>query len=207
MTMQTISLQRLAVLLVILPVLVVMGCQGTPKEKPPIHVNPNMDNTPRYDPQEASEFFADGRAMRHAPKGTIARGDLREDRAWYEGVGPDGQPIGENPLPLTASALERGRERFDIFCAACHSRVGDGKGIVTQRGFVPPPTFHSDLMRNYADGHIFEVISNGIRNMPAYAPQIPVEDRWRIVHYVRALQRSQHATISDVPEELRDRLR
>lgn len=194
-------------LLAALVALMVLGCQGSPKTKPPIHINPNMDNVPRYDPQAASPFFDNGMAMRPVPEGTVARGQLREDKAWYEGIGPDGQPVAENPLPLTASALERGRERYNIYCTACHSQVGDGRGIVTQRGFVPPPTFHSDLIRNYPDGHIFQVISNGIRNMPSYAPQIPVEDRWRIVHYVRALQRSQHARIADVPEELRDRLR
>jgi mono/diheme cytochrome c family protein len=183
------------------------GCQGQPKSKPPIHINPNMDNTPRYEPQEASPFWEDGMVNRHAPEGTVARGELREDRAWYEGVGPDGRALRENPLPLTASAVERGRERYDIFCSACHSRVGDGRGIVTQRGYVPPPSFHTSTLREVRDGHIFQVISDGIRNMPAYAPQIPVEDRWRIVHYVRALQRSQHADMSDVPEQLREGLR
>lgn len=208
MTMQTTSLRRVGVLAVLaLAALVAIGCQGTPKEKPPIHINPNMDNVPRYDPQAESPFFKDHMTMRPVPEGTVARGQLREDKIWYEGIGTDGQPVKKNPLPLTASTLERGRERFNIYCTPCHSQVGDGRGIVTQRGFVPPPTFHSDLMRNYPDGHIFQVISNGIRNMPSYAPQVPVEDRWCIVQYVRALQRSQHATISDVPEELRDRLR
>ncbi len=190
-----------------LVVLAALGCQGTPSEKPPIHVNPNMDNTPRYNPQSEGPFFADDKAMRLPVEGTVARGQLHEDKAYWEGVGPDGKPVVLNPVPLTQASLERGRERFNIYCTPCHSQIGDGRGIVTQRGFVPPPTFHDDLIRNYPDGHLFQVISSGIRNMPAYGPQIPVNDRWLIVQYVRALQRSQHATIADVPEELRGRLK
>jgi len=187
--------------------LIIAGCQGRPFEKTPIHVNPSMDDQPKYEAQEASPFFADGSAMRHAPEGTIARGSLKGSVAYRTGMGPDGKPVAKNPVELTMSGLERGRERFNIYCAVCHSEVGNGRGIITQRGFVPPPSFHDDMVRNYTDGHIFNVISNGIRNMPGYAPQIPVGDRWLIVHYVRALQRSQNATVTDVPEELRDRLR
>jgi mono/diheme cytochrome c family protein len=208
MMMRRAILRRGVLLMLLLfGALAALGCQGTPSEKPPIRVNPNMDETPRYNPQAEGPFFDDDKAMRPPVEGTVARGQLHADKVYWEGVGPDGEPVKENPVPLTKAGLERGRERFNIYCTPCHSQVGDGKGIVTQRGFVPPPSFHDDLIRNYPDGHIFQVISNGIRNMPAYGPQIPVSDRWLIVHYVRALQRSQNARLSDVPEELRDRLR
>lgn len=209
MTMKQSILQRTLILvLLLITALALVGCQGTPSEKPPIRVNPNMDETPRYNPQAEGPFFKDDKAMRAPVEGTVARGQLHEDKVYWEGVGPDGKPVKENPVPLTAASLERGRERYNIYCTPCHSQVGDGKGIVTQRGFQPPPpSFHDDLIRNYPDGHIFQVISNGIRNMPAYGPQIPVHDRWLIVQYVRALQRSENASIKDVPEQLRDRLR
>jgi mono/diheme cytochrome c family protein len=103
--------------------------------------------------------------------------------------------------------LKRGQERFNIFCSPCHGRLGDGKGIVVERGYSPPPTFHSDRVRSFPDGHIFDVITNGIRNMPPYGPQIPASDRWAIVAYFRALQRSQNATVNDIPVELRDQVK
>ncbi|MBD3166424.1 cytochrome c [bacterium] len=195
--------------LLLLTLLFLVGCyQGRPKKKPPIHPNPNMDNTPRYEAQESSAFFEDGTTLRTPVEGTVARGSLHNDPIFYEGIDPrTGKPVEENPVPATMSSLKRGQERFDIYCSVCHGRVGDGKGIVIERGYTPPPTFHSELIRNYPDGHIFDVISNGIRNMPGYADQIPVEDRWDIVNYFRALERSQNADVADVPEELRDRLK
>ena len=99
--------------------------------------------------------------------------------------------------------IERGQQRFNIYCSPCHGRTGDGRGIVVQRGLLPPPSFHDDRLRKVGDGHIFDVISNGIRNMPSYRAQIPVDDRWAIVSYFRALQRSQNASINDVPAEMR----
>lgn len=180
------------------------GCfQGMPSEKPPIHINPNMDSQPRYNPQAESAFFVDGATMRQPVPGTVARGELRADDAFYRGISAAGDTIRRNPLPVTMQVLQRGQERYDIFCAPCHGAVGDGKGIVVQRGYLPPPTFHSDLLRSYPDGHIYNVISNGIRNMPAYKHQIPVNDRWAIVAYFRALQRSQNASLNDIPEEKR----
>lgn len=182
------------------------GCfRGTPSEHPPIHPNPNMDVQPKYLPQAKSGFFPDGSAMRPPVPGTVARGQLREDDAYFRGMDANGQPVKRIPVPVTLALLERGQERFNIYCAPCHSRLGDGRGIVVQRGLLPPPTFHSDAVRAYPDGHIFDVISNGIRNMPSYKHQISVEDRWAIVAYFRALQRSQHATRADLPEEMRVR--
>ena len=100
--------------------------------------------------------------------------------------------------------LKRGQERFNIYCAPCHGQTGDGQGIVVQRGYLPPPSYHQDRLRKMPDGYIFDVITNGVRNMPSYRHQVPVADRWAIVSYLRALQRSQNATINDIPPEMRE---
>lgn len=207
---RTTRLHRGAGLLLLgLLIVALAGCyRGRPKEKSPIHLNPDMDYQPKVEAQEASPVFEDRSGMRPPVEGTVARGELHEDSRYWRGTDPvTGDPVGENPVPLTAAGLERGQERYNIYCSVCHSRVGDGKGIILDRGYVPPTDLHTEMARNFTDGHIFQVISDGIRNMPGYSAQIPVEDRWLIVHYVRALQRSQHADYADVPEELRDRLR
>ncbi len=179
------------------------GCiRGNPSEKPPIHINPSMDDQPRYDAQERSPFFADGASMRVPVPGTVPRGGFHKDRAYYEGKDENDNPLKESPVFFSKQLLERGRERYDIYCAPCHSRTGDGKGMVVQRGYIPAPSFHQDYVREYADGHIYDVITNGIRNMPGYKHQIPVPDRWAIVGYLRALQRSQDASSADIPEEI-----
>lgn len=184
-----------------------MGCvRGVPSDSPPVHINPNMFNQPKFRPQSENQFFADNRGMRQPVAGTVARGHLDEDDTLYRGLGADGRPIVQSPIQPTADNLKRGQERYNIYCSVCHGRAGDGQGIMLKKGYVPPPSFHSDLIRNFPDGHIFSVISNGVRNMPAYGPQIPVEDRWLIVNYLRVLQRSQNASISDVPLQERDRL-
>lgn len=184
------------------------GCfRGRPSEKPPIHINPNMDDQPKYKAQAESKYFKNGSAMRMPVPGTVARGELFEDTKYYYGKDADGNPVKENPVPVTMQLLKRGQNRFNIYCSPCHGLAGDGQGIVVKRGFLPPPNFHQDLVRNYPDGHIFDVISNGIRNMPSYKHMISVEDRWAIVSYVRALQRSQDATLGDVPEDIRKEIK
>ncbi len=196
-------------LIILLSVILFLnGCyRGKPSEDPPIHVNPNMDWQPKYEPQERSEFFEDGSAMRMPVAGTVARGDLKEDRAFYLGRTEDGAFVENVPAKITENLLERGRERYNIYCSTCHSRIGDGNGIIVQRGYVPAPSFHQDYIREYPDGKIFDVITNGIRSMPSYKHQIPVQDRWAIVSYFRALQRSQNATLSDIPVEKREELK
>jgi len=184
------------------------GCaRERPSENPPIHLNPDMDIQPRYNPQSTSEFFDDGAASRVPPAGTVARGFLRDDDSYFRGIDENGEHVDEAPVYVTLKLLKRGRERYDIFCSPCHGRVGDGKGIMVDRGYVPPPTFHSDRVREFPDGYIFEVITNGVRNMPSYGHQIPPDDRWAILEYFRALQRSQSAGADDVPVELRDKLK
>jgi len=196
--------KQIAMSLFVLSIMLVLGgCfRGRPSEKPPIHVNPNMDSQEKYKAQSESRFFENGASMRLPIAGTIAQGELRADIAYYEGKDADGQFLKKSPVPVTMHLLERGRERFNIFCSPCHGQTGDGQGIVVKRGYMPPPTFHQDLVRNYPDGHIYNVITNGIRNMPSYKQQVPVQDRWAIVAYVRALQRSQNASVKDVPPEI-----
>ena len=185
----------------------ISGCyRGRPSKKPPIHLVPDMDSQPRYDSQEESGYFEDAATMRLPVQGTIAIGQLNEDVAYYQGKNNSGAFVRDMPVEITLPMLRRGQQRFNIYCTSCHSRIGDGNGIVVKKGYLPPPTFHSERLRNVEDGHIFDVITNGIRNMPSHAHQIPVEDRWAIVAYIRALQKSQNATIDDVPVELREEI-
>ncbi len=184
-----------------------LGCRGRVSDKPPIHLNPDMDNQPKYKAQAESKFFKDGAAMRSPVPGTVARGELHLDMAYYTGKDPSGKPIEEIPVEVTYKFLKYGQERFNIYCAPCHGRAGDGQGIVIKKGFPPPPSFHQDHVRAYPVGHLFDVITNGIRNMPSYRHQIPVRDRWAIVAYIKALQRSQHASVEDVPQELRNKIK
>ncbi len=185
-----------------------VGCtRQRPSEKPPLHLNPDMDSQPKYKAQAESEFFEDGATMRTPVAGTVARGDLRDDDIFYKGRHADGRFAEKAPVEVTRQLLNHGRERYDIYCAPCHSRVGDGRGIMVTRGYVPPPTFHSDRIRGMADGEIFDVITNGVRNMPSYRHQVNPRDRWAIIIYLRALQRSRDATIDDVPAELRESIK
>ena len=139
--------------------------------------------------------------------GTVARGDLNEDVVYYTGRDSDGNLVEKSPVPVTMELLKRGRERYEIYCTPCHSRVGDGTGVISEYNYVPPGNIHEERLVLVQDGHMYEVISNGIRNMPAYKHQIPVADRWAIVSYIRALQRSQNAALRDVPESERYNLR
>ncbi len=188
--------------------IILAGCaRERPSERTPIHLNPNMDDQDKFQPQEKSEFFADSSAQRMPVPGTVAQGYLRNDDAFFKGMNSKGEFIQHNPLEINIHVLERGEQRYDIYCSPCHSRIGDGRGIMIQRNYPPPPSFHEDRLRNIPDGHLFDVITNGLRNMPSYRHQIPPDDRWAIVAYLRALQRSQNAAIDDVPVEMRDKLR
>jgi hypothetical protein len=188
--------------------LIVAACyRGKPSEDPPIHLNPNMDSQQKYEAQEKSKFFENKSTMRMPVPGTIARGDLREDDAYYNGKTIDGELLGRLPIDINLHVLKRGRERYNIYCSPCHDQTGAGQGIVVKKGFLPPPSLHLDRLRESPDGHLYDVITNGIRNMPAYKHQIPVYERWIIVTYIRALQRSQNATLSDIPEELREEIK
>jgi Cytochrome C oxidase, cbb3-type, subunit III len=159
----------------------------------------DMHVQPRENPLARSDFFTDHRSARPPVEGTVARGDLREDAYLYTGK-VNGNPGDSMPFPVTKEVLERGRERFNIFCAPCHSRLGDGKGFVPSRGFSRmPPSLHIVRLEKAPLGYFYDVITEGFGIMPDYASQIPVRDRWDIVAYVRALQLSQNATMADVP--------
>jgi hypothetical protein len=164
----------------------------------------DMYDEPRFEPLEASTFFDDGTSARPLVAGTVARGELRDDEAFYSGK-IDGKYVTELPLELNRELLERGQERFNIYCSPCHGRVGDGNGMIVQRGFRRPPSFVStDRLLNAPVGHFYDVISNGFGAMPSYASRVDPHDRWAIVAYIRALQRSQNGSVNDVPAELRD---
>jgi mono/diheme cytochrome c family protein len=162
-----------------------------------------MRDQPRYEPLEASAFFSDGQSARPLVTGTIARGQLQEDDAYYRGKDDHGEEVTEIPVKLDRALLERGQERFHIYCSVCHGPGGNGDGMIVQRGFNRPPSYHSERLRAASVGHIFGVITRGFGAMPRFAPQIEPHDRWAIIAYVRTLQRSQNATLDDVPADER----
>ncbi|MBL7961052.1 cytochrome c [bacterium] len=185
----------------------VSACQGRPSDQPPIHLNPNMDHQPKFKPQSYSNFYENNSTMRIPVAGTVARGNLRGDAAYYTGKDEKGNLTAVSPVKTDLALLKRGQERYDIYCSPCHGATGDGRGIVVQRGYLPPPSYHTDVLRKNPDGHFFDVMTNGIRNMASYKNQVSVSDRWAIVAYIRALQRSQNAGMEDVPQEMRKDLK
>lgn len=164
-----------------------------------------MADQPRYKPLAKSTFFGDDRSARPLEPGTVARGQLKADERFYTGKS-GGVLVSSLPVPLTGELLARGQERFNIFCSPCHDRTGSGNGMVVQRGYRQPPSYHIDRLRQAPIGHFFDVITNGFGAMPDYAAQVPPADRWAIAAYIRALQLSQNATLADVPPEARQQL-
>jgi mono/diheme cytochrome c family protein len=164
-----------------------------------------MYDQPKYKPLAESRFYDDKRSSRPLPDGTVARGWLKADQAFYEGK-QGKELVAKLPMPLTAELLARGQERFNIYCSPCHDRTGSGRGMVVRRGYQPPPSFHIDRLRDAPVGHFFDVMTNGLGAMPDYAAQIEVSDRWAITAYVKALQLSQNAPLSDVPADRRSEL-
>ena len=165
----------------------------------------DMHDAPRYEVYEASSSFADGRASRNTPVGTVARGQLRDDEWLYTGK-VDGLPAPAFPFAIGAAEMARGQERFTIYCTPCHGQLGDGKGMVVQRGLRQAATYHQERLQRAQPGYFFDVITNGFGAMQGYAEQIPPRDRWMIAAYVRALQLSQNASVDDVPAADRGRL-
>ncbi len=164
-----------------------------------------MADQPKLKPLAASDFFADGQAARPLPADTVFRSETYDDVLLNTGK-VNGEDAEIFPFPITREVLLRGQERFNIFCAVCHDRMGSAKGIVVQKGYAEPPVLTSDRLIKAPVGHFFDVITNGFSaadQMPSYAAQIPVKDRWAIIAYIRALQLSQHATLDDVPPDVR----
>jgi mono/diheme cytochrome c family protein len=164
-----------------------------------------MRDQPKYQPYEASSFYEDGTSARSLPANTVARGELNLDTHLYAGQ-EKGAPAVDFPFPVTEAVLARGQQRYTIFCAPCHGPDGYGDGIIVQRGFTPPPSFHEERLRLAPVGHFFDVITNGFGAMYSYGDRVPAEDRWAIIAYIRALQLSQNATLEDVPPEDRPKL-
>jgi len=158
----------------------------------------DMHNQPKYRPLRASTFFTDGSSARPLVEGTVARGTLQEDEAFFTGKA-GGTLVAELPFPVDERVLDRGQQRFDIYCAPCHDATGGGRGMVVQRGFRQPPSLHDERLRSAPPGHLFDVMTNGFGVMPDYRTQINARDRWAIVAYIRALQLSHRASPSDVP--------
>ena len=159
-----------------------------------------MYNQEKYEPLEASAFFADGMSFRPQVEGSVARGQLMLDEHFYQGT-IQGQLAETLPVPVDRPLLARGRERYDIFCAPCHDRTGAGNGLIVQRGLKQPPSFHQERLREAPVGHLYDVITNGFGVMYSYASRIPVADRWAIVAYLKVLQLSQNLEFDQLPAE------
>lgn len=167
--------------------------------------NQMMNDEPRYKPLAASDFFADGQSARPEVPGTVAHGHLHLDSAFDTGR-QNGELVTTFPITITRAVIARGQERFNIYCSPCHGRLGNGDGMVVERGFRAPPSYHIDRLREAPVGHFFDVMTNGYGAMVSYASRVPPEDRWAIAAYIRALQLSQHTTMAEVPDAERQRL-
>ena len=165
----------------------------------------DMHDQPRFKPLAATDFFGDRRSARPVVEGTVARGHLRIDSARYTGKLND-EEVDTFPIPITRADLLRGQERFNIYCSPCHSRVGDGNGMVVRRGFRQAASYHTQKLIKAPVGHFFDVMTNGFGAMPDYSQQVPPTDRWAIASYIRTLQFSQQASINDVPADARGQL-
>jgi mono/diheme cytochrome c family protein len=199
--------------LALVPPALIARSRAVKSTSPRVHPIPDMDSQPKLKAQQFSALFADHRAMRLPVEGTLARGDLRGDEHTFRGE-VDGGWATTFPEEVTKAVMERGRERYEIFCSPCHGLDGAGRGLVAVRAeelqeglWVPPLSFHNDQVLERPVGHLYNTIAHGIRTMPAYGDQIDATDRWGIVAYIRALQRAGRANIEDVPPDIRPTLR
>lgn len=209
MTFQSPTTRKQALLTVAVLALAALSsaCSNFTSRQPPIWVWPDMKKQDKYKPEMQAAFFKDGRTSRRPVEGSVSQELYRPDTAYATGITEDGAYVARNPEALTHDLLERGQQRFNIYCAPCHDRTGSGRGVVPTKAIWVPGNMHDDRIVAFVDGEIFHVISNGRRSMPGYRFQIPEKDRWAIVAYVRALQRSWKGTISDVPADLQDKVR
>lgn len=192
----------------------IAGCRGYRSEKPPVHINPNLDHQAKFKAQSFTE---------HPPEGTVPWGPVNpveqthplqkrdysasNDSAIFTGKDKNGNFVSRIPLRVDEKLMDKGQERFNIYCAVCHDKVGTGKSIVVKRGFVPPPNLSDVRLKQVADGYIFDVITNGVRNMASYKKQTTVEERWAIVAYVRALQNASSVQVSNLNDALRVKIK
>jgi mono/diheme cytochrome c family protein len=213
------ALLYIAILLValsLLPLALFVRARSATSEKPRLHLIFDMDNQVRRKAQSFSPLFEDGRAMRPPVEGTVARGELGPESVLWSGRNGADEFIDGYPeqIRMTEEFVLRGQERFNIYCAPCHGVSGYGDGMINRRAldlaegtWTPATSMHDKIVRERPNGHLYNTIKNGIRNMPGYGAQIPVQERWAIVAYVRALQRSQRTSIEDVPPAKRNELR
>lgn len=187
--------------LVVIGTVSILGFRGSTTTKSPLEVFPDMDHQAKYKAQSESPLFADGRADRPLPVGVVSRNDLRADDHLDAGKDANGAWAKGFPKALTVDAafLERGHERYAIYCAPCHGAIGDGNGITKQYGMGSTPSYHDDRLRGTAEGELFNVITHGKGNMGSYADKLVAKDRWAVIAYVRALQRAHNGTVADVP--------
>jgi mono/diheme cytochrome c family protein len=197
---------RVGSALLLLSALFLIGCARQTTRNSPIVIFPDMDYQHRYEPQGESGFYGDKRSSRVPVAGTVSFGSLAHQDPVQAGV-VNGQYIGKNPVTVDADLLALGQKRFNTYCAPCHDQAGQGRGVVGQRALWIPTNLHEDRVKNFNDGELYNVITNGRRSMPSYRFQVVENDRWAIVAYVRALQRTTSGTVSDVPQELQSDLR
>lgn len=200
-------MQRLLAFGLLLTVLLA-GCRGHQSERPPIHPHLGMDFQEKFQAQDYNPFFEDGASMRKPVTGTVARGQLKDNPRLHAGRTPGGEYVETVPVDVTRQVLERGQDRYEVYCTPCHGKTGAGDGIIMRGdyGYTPASSYHVERLRQVPDGYLYDVIANGVRNMPAYGQQIPVRDRWAIVTYIRALQRSQNARPEELPSDVASRL-
>jgi mono/diheme cytochrome c family protein len=181
---------------------VALGCRGAISTEPPFHPNTNMDQQSRFDPQEPNAFFEDNRSARMHVEGTVARGSLHADDHLHRGR-VDGAFSSALPQDFTLDTafLERGQDRYAIYCTPCHGGTGIGDGIVVQRGMMKPPSFHEERILSLPVGALYDIVTHGIRNMPPYRQQLSLRDRWAVASYVRALQISRSARLEQIPAD------
>ncbi len=201
-----------ATALALVPLALIARARVVTSSEPRVHLIHDMDHQPKFKAQAENPLFADGRAMRPHPRGVVPAGSAGAEEGFATGR-RGGIWLASLPVPVTAELLRRGEERYNIYCSPCHGLAGYGDGPIAVRAdalqegtWTPPSSLHTELVRSRPDGHLYNTIANGIRNMPAYGPQLPVADRWAIVAHVRVLQFSQGATMDDVPVELRGQL-
>jgi hypothetical protein len=166
----------------------------------------DMHDGPRFTPLQQSDFFPDKRSSRPLVEGTVARGQLRDNDIFYTGMTAPNAPVQLIPMTVTRETIERGHDRFNVYCSPCHGRTGEGTGMIVQRGYKQPPSLHDPRLRASGAGYFYDVMTRGFGQMPDYAAQIAPQDRWAVVAYIRALQLSQHATVADVPDADRGKL-
>jgi len=178
--------------------------EGMISEETPIHINPSMDMQEKYKTNGKSYFFANGSVNRMPIEGTVATTELFESTEYFYGKSDDGKFVDIAPIEFNDQILTRGKERYSIFCTPCHGEAGDGKGMIVSKEYKAPPDYFTEKIRSYPDGQLFDIISIGFKNMPAYNHQIPVQDRWAIVGHVRYLQRMNPEITEDTSTQKND---